>query len=190
VVWLRLQSIDPGRTIGTRELCGLWLKIPGNKRQKARQICVKPVPKVGALNTPQTNRATPAGSRWDAIAGKSLFHPPGTRPAEGPGTEGGGAREHGEAFAFVRFGSPPTNNHAGRCARSVPCDRSCSSAKSVPGHAANPDRRTSPSLPASPRRPGCADAILRKFSKRCSTGSPKEPTRSSFPRRRGPGEIG
>ena len=25
-----------------------------------------------------------------------------------------GAREHGEAFAVVRFGGPPTNNHAGR----------------------------------------------------------------------------
>jgi hypothetical protein len=25
-----------------------------------------------------------------------------------------GAREHGEAFAFVGFGGPPTNNHAGR----------------------------------------------------------------------------
>ena len=34
-----------------------------------------------------------------------------------------GAREHGEAFAFVRFGGPPTNNHAGRRARSAPCDR-------------------------------------------------------------------
>ena len=34
-----------------------------------------------------------------------------------------GAPEHGEAIAFVRFGGPPTNNHAGRRARSVPCDR-------------------------------------------------------------------
>jgi hypothetical protein len=35
-----------------------------------------------------------------------------------------GAREHGEAFAFVRFGGPPTNNHAGSRARSEPFDRS------------------------------------------------------------------
>lgn len=34
-----------------------------------------------------------------------------------------GAREHGEVFAYVRFGGPPTNNHAGHRVRSVPCDR-------------------------------------------------------------------
>ena len=43
------------------------------------------------------------------------FSPPRRPNRRGPGDGGGGgAREHGEAFAFVRFGSPPTNNHAGR----------------------------------------------------------------------------
>ena len=58
------------------------------------------------------------------LPGNPFFTPPAPEPPRARGRRGGGARENGEALAFVRFGSPPTNNHAGRRARSVPCDRS------------------------------------------------------------------